>query len=63
MFIDLAIKAKNKDFSYSFLKQTHTKMIIGKQQQGEGREETLQFGCLIIWSFHAKLWQPPTRST
>lgn len=29
---------------------------------GKGRN-TLLFGCLIIWSFHAKPWRAPTRST
>ena len=29
---------------------------------GKGRK-ILLFGCLIIWSFHAKPWQAPTRST
>lgn len=33
MSVDVTMKIKNKDFSYSFIKQTHTKTAIRKLQQ------------------------------
>lgn len=63
MFVDLATKIKNKGFSYNFINQTHTKMIIGKLQRvGVGEKH------IVIWLFNhlelsCKTWRSATRRT